>query len=134
MKQWGTSIHFNIGKEKIGKKTKVYHFEMHATFGDGSVGGDENINEVVVVACHLPSQWIEPLFEKSPSELRALSRTDKASSQDIATRGGERVRQIFFEPVRTWKASLIPTIIDTMIPGTRLDDIATPILVLEPIE
>ena len=161
MKQWGTSIYFNVGKEKRmtgteKKKNKVYHFEMRATFGIMSHNHNHNQNNSEqlpqqLIACQLPSTLIEPLFEASPSQLRTLARTDKAASQVITIRGGEKVRQVFFEPIRTWKATLLlssssPHSKDdnnddndanvNMDSGAerRLDDISDPILVLEPFE
>jgi RecQ mediated genome instability protein len=153
MKQWGTSVYFNIGKEKTTmgsekKKNKVYYFEMHATFGDMSHnhnnhGGEpaQSSSHPHLIACQLPSTLIEPLFEASPSQLRALARTDKAASQRMAQRGGEQVKQVFFEPFRTWKATFRDNDdknnnnsgTDSG-EGRRLDDIKDPILVLEPFE
>jgi len=145
MKQLGTSIHFNIGKEKIGKKNKVYHFEMHATFGlpSNSSSSTTSINNTTtpVIACQIPSHCIEPYFERSPVELRALSRRDKVTSQGMTHRGGERVKQVFLDPIRTWRATLLIRSNHngnnaTINAGTsvRWDDIMAPILSIEPVD
>ncbi len=115
--QKGGNLHFNIGKEKCAGK-KQYNFEIHATFGV--------LESPYVIACKLPSRIIEPLFQKSPAELRALTRTDRQASNRIVEEGGTRVRQEYFGKLRTWKATLIE--------GTQsMDDIQNPILILEPV-
>lgn len=154
MKQWGANIHFNIGKHNSTamdqhhasnnnhnndntihkskkKKKKEYVLEMHALFG---------VSPHQVVACQLPSRFVEPYFSVSPSALRALTRTDKAASHKITKEGGEEVKEVYFTPMRLWKAQLAVVGAGASYNNNNsnkdhsLTDVANPILTLEPVE
>jgi hypothetical protein len=136
--QKGGRMYFNIDKEKQpgSKKKKQYIFQIHATFGVKS-------SNDLLLSCKLPSPLIEPYFEKSPADLRALSRADRQASNQIVDIGGQRVKQAYFESMRTWKATLYPSPdqvfggASTTNNGTttnfELQDVMNPILVLEPV-
>ncbi|KAL3928282.1 MAG: hypothetical protein SGBAC_012716 [Bacillariaceae sp.] len=121
-------IHFNIGKNKDFQKNPL-----------NSRAQQNNNNNKLLLACKLPSSLMEPYFEISALELRALSKTDRVKCDRIVREGGDKVRAKFFpQYLQYYKAKLLPTVEEvfgaTAATGKRfaLDNVQTPILFLEP--
>jgi hypothetical protein len=133
----GGQMHFNIEKNKAYKKkdksSKKYEIAIHNTFGSSSSITDTATP--AVLACKLPSHLVEPYFEKSPADLRTLSREQREVGQRIAAQGGEHVKEAFFGE-RYWKATLFPTADDVFAnsgagQSYNLENVKSPILLLE---
>lgn len=124
LQQKGSALGFNIGKEKQGKK-KHYTFEIHTNFGVPTTSD--------YVVCKLPSALVEPLFSKTPAEIRAISRQDVSLAQTLVDNGGDRVKERFFGRLQTWKATLFQPP-EQWLSETRNDwtNIAKPVLLIEP--
>eukprot|EP00980_Cylindrotheca_fusiformis_P019146 scaffold6486_cov96-Cylindrotheca_fusiformis.AAC.10 len=140
MRQCTDNIHFNIVKNpKYNKrnqsKDSKYIFLINATFGT-------HTNDPRLVACKLPPAWIATYFAKSATELRALTKTNRAECDRLVQRGGDRVKAELFqrnnENCQLWKVTLCPTVDEVFAtegPTTAgvfpLDDTKRPILQLQ---
>jgi hypothetical protein len=134
MRQLTDNIHFNIEKNmdyKKNKKAAKYVFVINATFGTN--------NESRLLACKVPSPWIERYFAKSATELRAMTKSNRAECDRLVKEGGDRLKaQLFQSDIQLWKVTLFPTTAEEVF-GLRTDTCTTleldntkmPILVLQ---
>jgi len=111
------------------KSKKKYEYFTSALFGSSSHASS-------LLACKIHPQLLEPCFDVSANELRALSRKDGQRCQSITHRGGETVKKRYFSS-RVWKATLClqtDKIFDgdraAISPEDKLGDLKHPILLL----
>jgi hypothetical protein len=139
-------LEFNVEKARKDKKKdsdkkkkkegKTYQYRVITTFADGE-NPPSSSSTSKLLACKIDPVIVESHFPVSATEMRSLSRTDKAACDRLTTQGGESLKVVLCS-CRIWIAKLLPSAdelfaADNMSKNVndRLRDIKMPVLFLQ---